>query len=129
MKISIEKIVVKKRIRKDLGNIEALMESMHRFGLMNPILINKKNILIAGGRRLQAAKELGWKTIEAVVIDANDELSMLEYEIEENIQRRDFSEEENSQAWARIYALRNPGFFRRIWNAIRTFFKGLFRIK
>ncbi len=128
MQIDIDDIVVKKRIRKDLGDLALLMDSLKRYGLMHPILINKKNVLIAGGRRLQAAKELGWKKIEVQVIDAHDELSRLEFEIEENIQRREFSEAETDAAYARLYTLRNPGFFRRLWNRIRLFFKRLFRL-
>lgn len=127
MQIPIDQILVKKRIRKDLGDIDALVDSLRRFGLMNPILVNKKYVLIAGGRRLQAAKTLGWQTINAVVIDADDELTRLEYEIEENLQRREFNDEESSQAWARLYTLRNPGFFRRLWQSIVNFFKRLFR--
>lgn len=129
MQVPIDQIIVKKRIRKDLGDLGALMDSLRRFGLMNPVLINRKNVLVAGGRRLHAAKELGWKTINAIVIEASDELTRLEYEIEENVQRREFSEEETTQAWARLYTLRNPGFFRRLWNALVAFFKKLFRIK
>ncbi len=127
MQIPIDQITVKKRIRKDLGDIDALVDSLRRFGLMNPILLNKKYVLIAGGRRLHAAKILGWQTINAVVIDADDELTRLEYEIEENLQRREFNDEESSQAWARLYTLRNPGFFRRLWLSIVNFFKKLFR--
>lgn len=126
MQVPVDQIVVKKRIRKDLGDIDALVDSLRRFGLMNPILVNKKFVLIAGGRRLHAAKTLGWQTINAVVIDADDELTRLEYEIEENLQRREFNDEESSQAWARLYTLRNPGFFRRLWQAISNFFKKLF---
>lgn len=127
MQIPIDQITVKKRIRKDLGDIDALVDSLRRFGLMNPILLNKKYVLIAGGRRFHAAKILGWQTINAVVIDADDELTRLEYEIEENLQRREFNDEESSQAWARLYTLRNPGFFRRLWLSIVNFFKKLFR--
>lgn len=129
MQVPIESIIVKKRIRKELGDLGPLMDSLRRFGLMNPVLINRRNVLIAGGRRLQAARELGWKTINAIVIEASDELTRLEYEIEENIQRREFNDEETSQAYAKLYALRNPGFFRRLWNAVVAFFKRIFRIK
>jgi ParB family chromosome partitioning protein len=129
MQIPIEDIVVKKRIRKDLGDIASLADSFKRFGQLSPIVINKKNILIAGGRRLEAAKSLGWRTINAVIIEAPGELAKLEMEIEENIQRRDFTAGELSEAAKKIYRLKNPGFFRRVLNALIRFFKKLFRIE
>jgi ParB family chromosome partitioning protein len=128
MLIPIKDIKVKRRIRKDMGDIAALADSMKRFGQISPILITKKNVLIAGGRRLEAARRLGWDNINAVVAEIPDELSKLEYELEENIQRRDFSQTETHEAVKRIYSLRNPSLFRRIIAAIAGFFKRLFMI-
>lgn len=82
-------------------------------------------MLIAGGRRLEAAKHLGWKTINAVISENSGELERLELEVEENIQRRDFSMEEVAEATRKIYRLQNPGFFRRLLNVIIRFFKRL----
>ena len=112
-----------------MGDIAALAESMRRFGQISPILITKKNVLIAGGRRLEAARVLGWTSINAVVAEMPDELSKLEYEVEENIQRRDFSPSEIQEANLKIQRLKNPSLFQRIKNAIIMFFKKLFRIK
>jgi ParB family chromosome partitioning protein len=126
MQVPVEDIVVKKRIRRDLGDIASLAESMKRLGQLSPVVISKKNILVAGGRRLEAAKQLGWRTINAVVADVSDPLAALEMEVEENIMRRDFSPEETAEASRRIHRLRNPGFFRRLLRAIAGFFKGLF---
>jgi ParB family chromosome partitioning protein len=127
MQVPIEDIRVKKRIRKDLGDIPALAESMKRLGQITPIVINKKNILIAGGRRLEAARSLGWRTINAVIAEVSDELTSLEFEIEENTQRRDFDPGEMAAANRKLYRLKNPGFFRRIFNALARFFRRLFR--
>jgi ParB family chromosome partitioning protein len=129
MQIPIEDIVIKKRIRKDLGDIGTLAESFKRFGQLSPIVINKKNVLIAGGRRLEAAKSLGWRTINAIIIEAPGKLAKLEMEIEENIQRRDFTAGELAEATKKMYYLKNPRFFRRIWNAILRFFRKIFRIE
>ncbi|GHV82306.1 chromosome partitioning protein ParB [Spirochaetia bacterium] len=129
MQIPIKDIVVKRRIRKELGDIASLADSMKRFGQISPILISRTNILIAGGRRLEAAKALGWKTINAAMVDVPGKTAKLEYEIEENIQRRDFNSEELAKATQELYKLKNPGFFGRIWNAIVGFFKRLFRVE
>jgi ParB family chromosome partitioning protein len=129
MQVPIEDIIVKKRIRKDQGDIAALADSLKRYGQISPVVINRKNILIAGGRRLEAARSLGWRTINAVIVETASPLSRLELEVEENIQRRDFSPAEEEEALKNLNRLRNPGFFRRMWNAIVRFFKRLFKIE
>ena len=126
MLVPIEDIKVKKRIRKDMGDISALAQSMKRFGQISPIVITKKNVLLAGGRRLEAARSLGWRNINAVVAEVTNELTRLEYEVEENIQRQAFTREEAIDAERKIHRLRNPSFFRRILNAIIRFFRRLF---
>jgi ParB family chromosome partitioning protein len=131
MKIPIEKIIVKKRIRKEYGDIHALAESMKRLGQISPITVTRANVLVAGGRRLEAAKFLGWKTIDATVIDTADaagmdeKLARLEIEVEENIERMDFTGEEFARATKELYRLRNPNFFRRILNALIRFFRNV----
>jgi len=127
MLVLIGDIKVKKRIRKDMGDIAALAESMKRFGQISPIVISKNNVLIAGGRRLEAARSLGWRTINAVIAEIPDEITKLEYELEENIQRRDFTREETAEAARKLDRLKNPSLFRRILNAIIGFFKRLFK--
>ena len=129
MQIPVKDIIVKKRIRKDMGDIDSLAESMKRLGQISPIVITKKNVLIAGGRRLEAAKSLGWRTINAIISESPGELRRLELEVEENIQRHNFNMDELAEATKKIYRLQNPGFFRRIWNAIVAFFKRIFRIE
>ncbi|MDR2500750.1 MAG: ParB N-terminal domain-containing protein [Treponema sp.] len=128
MQVPIKDIIVKKRMRKDMGDITVLAESMKRFGQINPITLSKKNILITGGRRLEAARSLGWRTINAAIIDAPERLAKLEYEIEENIQRQDLLPEEIARATRELYKLKNPGIFRRLWNALVRAFKYIFRI-
>jgi len=129
MQIPIKDIIVRKRIRKDMGDIEALAESLKRYGQISPIMISPKNVLIAGERRLEAAKYLGWRTINAVISETSSELARLELEVEENMQRRDFNMEEVAEATKKIYRLQHPGFFRRIFNALLRFLRWLFKIE
>jgi len=128
MQVPIKDIIVRKRIRKDMGDIEGLAESLKRYGQITPVVISNKNVLIAGGRRLAAAKHLGWRTINAIISETSNELARLELEVEENVQRRDFTMEEVADATKKIYRLQNPGLFRRIMDAIARFFRWLFRI-
>ncbi len=121
--ISIDEIKIKKRVRKDMGNLEALKDSLRRYGLMNPVTINSRYELIAGQRRLEAAKQLGWTTISVNIVDnVTDKISQLEMELEENTQRYDFSDEELLAGYAALEKLRNPGFFRRLFKKIADFF-------
>ena len=129
MQVPLDDVMVKKRVRKDMGDIPALADSMKRFGQISPIVINNRNELIAGGRRLEAARYLGWRTINAAVMDIGGSLAKLEYELEENIQRRNFSPEELTEAIKKLNRLRHPGVFRRIRNRIVVFFKRLLRIE
>jgi len=129
MQIPIRDIIVRKRIRRDMGDIEALAESLKRYGQISPIMISPKNVLIAGERRLEAAKYLGWRTINAVISETSSELARLELEVEENMQRRDFNMEEVAEATKKIYRLQHPGFFRRIFNALLRFLRWLFKIE
>ena len=127
MLVDINQIQVSKRIRKDVGDLSPLMDSLKRYGLLNPITITKDYKLIAGQRRLESARQLGWTTIDAVVVDINNPVTRLEIELEENTQRSNFTELELLEGYKQLEKLRNPGFFRRIWNAIKAFFKKLFK--
>ena len=126
MLISLESIVVRKRIRRELGDISGLTESLKNYGQLTPIIINRKYELIAGFRRLQAAKKLGWKSIEAVMMDRPTEQQKLELEIEENVQRLELSPEEIADGMARLQKLRHPGLLARIWAFILRVLKSIF---
>ena len=123
MIIKIEDIKVKKRVRKDLGDIDSLKESIRLYGLLNPITINADHELVAGERRLEACKALGMERINAVVLDANvDKIKQLEIELEENNQRKEFSDEELLEGYERLERLRNPPLILRILKSIARFF-------
>ena len=131
MLVQIKDIKIKKRVRKDLGNLEDLKDSLRTYGLMNPITLNSKYELIAGERRLQAATQLGWTSINANILDNISEVDQLEMEIEENNQRKEFTDAELLEGYKRLEKLRNPGFFYKIYlffkrliEKIRDFFSG-----
>jgi ParB family transcriptional regulator, chromosome partitioning protein len=126
MLLQLRDIKIKKRVRKNLGDLQPLMESLRSHGLMCPIVVNRRLELIAGHRRLESARRLGWEHIEATVMEKTGELPMLELEIEENVQRRDFSDEELAEALKRLEKLRHPGFFTRIGQKLKYVFKHLF---
>ncbi len=122
MMVPIKDIKIKKRVRKDLGDLENLKDSLRLYGLLNPITLNSKYELIAGERRLQSAIQLGWNTINANIINNLTEVEQLEMELEENNQRKEFTDEELMAGYKRLQRLQHPSIFYRIY----LFFKHLF---
>lgn len=126
MQIDIDKVIIRRRVRNNLGDLSSLMESLKRHGLLNPIVITNRNELVAGHRRTEAARRLGWTTIEARVVDPEDRAELVEMEIEENTQRKNLTTDELAEAYLKLDRLRNPIIFVRIWRAIVRFFGRLF---
>jgi ParB family chromosome partitioning protein len=127
VQLPLESIKIKKRVRKDLGDLTPLVNSLRKYGLLSPILIDPDYELIAGHRRLEAAKKLGWNTIEVLIVDSDSDLQKLEIELEENIQRRNLSSDEISDGINTIHKLMNPGILMRIINFFKKLFKLLFK--
>jgi len=94
MKIKLSEIKVLERIRQDQGDLEKLEDSLDTYGLINPITVSENLELIAGHRRYQAAKALGWDEIECRVIPVKSKYHKLMLETEENFNRKDFTPEE-----------------------------------
>jgi ParB-like chromosome segregation protein Spo0J len=94
IEIELDQIKVEERRRRDLGNLDALAESIKRVGLLKPITVDRTKItdpklyrLFAGERRRRAALMLGWKTIPAHVMDRLTDERMRDIELEENENR------------------------------------------
>ena len=127
MEIKIEDIKIDRRIRKNLGNLDPLIESMEKFGQLNSIVVNPSLHLIAGHRRLESARKLGWKYINAVIIDKKSKADLLEIEIEENVQRSDFTADELTCAYKKLAKLRKKNIFSRFFSWAAAIFKKLTR--
>lgn len=61
-RIKIKDVVIPKTFRADL-NIKPLVASIKEHGLLNPIHVNDRRVVISGTRRVAAMKFLGYKTI------------------------------------------------------------------
>jgi ParB/RepB/Spo0J family partition protein len=95
--------VPRARIRRDLGPIEDLALSLGSFGLLHPVHVyasHGRYRLIAGERRLEAAKKLGWVSIDAMVREPNENDLLLE--LVENTQRKWLSDAEEADALIRL---------------------------
>ena len=56
-----------------LSNIDDLVQSIGDVGFLSPLVIDKKNQVIFGNRRLAAIRKLGWKKVYVEVADVPDE--------------------------------------------------------
>ena len=81
------------RKKFDEEALEELSESIKRYGLIQPIIVTKKDgyyEIIAGERRWRASKKAGLKEIQAIVRE-DDERKNKEISLIENIQREDLN--------------------------------------
>jgi len=53
--------------KHDERNLQAIRESLEAFGQQKPIVIDQQGKVVAGNGTLEAARQLGWETIQAVV--------------------------------------------------------------
>lgn len=64
------------------GNIPAIIDSLRRLGQYRPIVVNKGTKtgrpmeVLAGNHTLAAARQLGWETIAAVVVDVDEDTAI-----------------------------------------------------
>ena len=84
--------------------LEELCQSIKEQGILQPLLVREENDgfeLIAGERRLRAAKKAGLTQVP-VVIKRIEDSKLLELSIVENIQRANFNPIEESEAYHRL---------------------------
>lgn len=92
------------RLHFDEGKLSELAESIKEHGIIQPLIVTKREggyELIAGERRLQAAKIAGLTTVPVVVREAGNQ-EKLELAIIENIQRHDLNPIEEAKAYLRL---------------------------
>ena len=83
---SIDSIQVGFRYRKDLGDLRGLADSIGEVGLLHPVVVTPEGRLIAGQRRLEACRSLGWADVPVTVVDL---LQAARGEAHENLARKD----------------------------------------
>jgi len=90
----------------DAARLQELANSIQIHGIIQPILVRRRDShyeLIAGERRLRAAKLAGLAEVPAIVQDHADD-QILEIALIENIQREDLNPIETAQALERLHA-------------------------
>jgi ParB family chromosome partitioning protein len=87
--------------------LEELTDSIREHGVIQPLIVTAaeqadRYILIAGERRLQAARMAGLAAVPVIVRDATDQ-QRLELALIENVQRADLSPLEEAEAYRQLY--------------------------
>ena len=98
------------RTNFDDAALQVLAESIREHGVLQPLVVSRvvsdlgpaTYQLIAGERRLQAAKRAGMTHVPVVIKEAND-AQMLEIALVENIQRKDLNPIEEAVAFKRLH--------------------------
>ena len=105
--IFIEEVHVEREARQRwaVDEIDSLKRSIDRRGLLNPIVVDEDNVLIAGERRLTACRALGHMTILARRLSDLSPLEKQAVELEENIARKNLSWQEHNKAIFDFHAL------------------------
>lgn len=88
----------------DEDSLIELAESIKQFGILQPILVTKKDNyyeIVAGERRWRAAKIAGLKEVPVVIKDFSEQ-EVVEISLIENIQRENLNPIEEAQAYKRL---------------------------
>ena len=100
--IPIHNIVIGSRLlRNPRVSLEDLLISIKQKGLINPPLVRLKDDhyeIVAGHRRLEACKLLGWQNITCHIVDIDDK-NAYEISLIENVQQKSMSPIEEARAF------------------------------
>ncbi len=92
------------RTEFDQAKIEELAQSIKEKGIIQPLLVREMDIgyqLIAGERRLRAAKLAGLSRVPIIVKNVSEE-EQIEYSLIENLQREDLNPIEEAEAYKKL---------------------------
>ena len=84
--------------------MEGLTASIKENGILQPLTVRELEDgnfeLIAGERRLRAAKDAGLETVPVYILSVDTDVEMMEYALVENIQRENLSPLEEAEGYA-----------------------------
>ncbi len=92
------------RLRFSEEELQKLTDSVKQQGVLQPLLVRKEPEgyeLVAGERRLKAARRSGLKQVPVIIRDISDS-QLLEISIIENIQREDLNPMEEAEAYRQL---------------------------
>jgi ParB family chromosome partitioning protein len=93
------------RTRMDEEKLSELTASIKEKGIIQPVVVRQAGEeyeLVAGERRLTAAKRLGWEKIPVVIAGRLSKEEMLELSLIENLQREDLNPIDTARGYQRL---------------------------
>ncbi|NNM48331.1 MULTISPECIES: ParB N-terminal domain-containing protein [Micrococcales] len=103
---AVDSIWAGRRHREDYGDLDSLVESIARDGLLQPITITPDGMLICGARRLAAIRRLGWKTVNVWVRSGiSTTLGQLLAEQDDNLLHKPLTRTEEATLYAELKSL------------------------
>lgn len=90
------------RVEFDPEAVRELADSIRERGVIQPVVVRRRGSgyqLIAGERRVRAAREAGLETVPAILLDAESDQEMMEISLIENVQREDLNPIEEARAY------------------------------
>ena len=108
--LKVQEILIEEQVRKDCdpARLAELTASVKTHGILQPLLVTAACRLLAGHRRLLAAKAAGLETVPVIVTDrvlSDSEIRLVQ--LAENMQRSDLTGHEKWLACSELMAL-NP---------------------
>jgi ParB family chromosome partitioning protein len=94
------------RLHLDSGELEELAASIREHGIIQPLIVSPAKggdgyVLIAGERRLEAARQAGLRSVPAILREVSDQ-QRLELALIENVQRADLNPLEEAEAYRQL---------------------------
>lgn len=89
------------RQRRDI-DVDDLIPSIQRMGILNPIIVDRDFNLLAGERRLTAAIKLQLPTVPIRMADSLNELDRQMIELDENLRREELPWQDRARAMQRM---------------------------
>lgn len=121
-RLPVEQILVERdaRQRRDL-EVQDLKASIRQIGILTPLLVRQDGDeiwLVAGERRLEAARQLGLPDIPVRFLHELSPLELQIIELEENVKRQELPWRDLVQATGRVHSL--YGMVDEGWNQVKT---------
>jgi len=125
--LGINEIIVRSRLRSDLGELGTLTSSIRKHGLFSPVIVDNDNILIAGLRRLEACRQAGLTRIPSFKLNTDyRSIDALDIQSDENLCRQPLSQDElEHQIMLKKKVVKGGGFlsiFKKLFSSITGFF-------
>ena len=106
MLIRLFPISISLRTSFDTDDLQELADSINEKGVIQPLIVTSASDgnyeLVAGERRLRASKLAGLSHVPVILLEVDNEDSLLELALIENVQRTDLNAIEEAEAYRKL---------------------------